>query len=88
VQPLLLSSALSLPALPMCTYPRALPPTHPCHTCSPFSAQAVMLRRTKQSQIDGRPIVDLPPRHQELLKTRECFTFVRCLLIMLQAGCV
>lgn len=31
-----------------------------------------MLRRTKQSQIDGKPIVDLPPRHQELVKTREC----------------
>lgn len=31
-------------------------------------AQGVMLRRTKQTQLDGRPIIDLPPRIQELVK--------------------
>jgi SNF2 family DNA or RNA helicase len=31
--------------------------------------QGMLLRRTKASKIDGRPVVELPPRHQTLLQS-------------------
>ena len=34
--------------------------------------QAVLLRRTKSSTIDGEPVVKLPPREQQLV--RKAFT--------------
>jgi hypothetical protein len=34
--------------------------------------QGVVLRRTKQSTIDGQPIINLPPRQEKLVKAREC----------------
>lgn len=34
--------------------------------------QVVMMRRTKDGKIGERPIIDLPPRLQEHVKTREC----------------
>jgi hypothetical protein len=33
-----------------------------------FRAQAILLRRTKLSTINGEPIVKLPPREQNLVK--------------------
>lgn len=39
--------------------------------------QGVMLRRTKQSQLDGKPIIDLPPRKLQLLRASECAACLR-----------
>ena len=50
------ADCLARPPLPL-PLPRALPPV-----------QAVLLRRTKQTTINGEPIVKLPPRQMELSK--------------------